>query len=95
MNKRQIKKKNKMFKDRFSFFKQHISCAGKTEKESKLYKRIAKACNSKRFKSFKSLKKMYGNLFIGIDFGYEKDYSIETTMAFTNGKFYFKSAKLV
>lgn len=60
MNKRQIKKRNKIISERNIFFNQHFVSISRRNIKSYLSRVIYKACISKKYKYFKELKKFIG-----------------------------------
>ena len=85
MNKRQIKKRNKTINARISFFNSHIIYSGRRNGKTFLYKKIVKACYSKKYKPFREFKKVYEKIFLSIDFSNGKDYSVCTKFKINKG----------
>lgn len=85
MNKRQIKKRKKITSERFKLFNQHIFMCGRKNGKTSFITDICKACLSKSYKNFKTLKKAYKKLFISVDWSNGKDYSVKTTYKISNG----------
>ena len=79
MNKRQIKKREKVINERIIFFNQHFVSISRRNSKTYLNGVIYKACISKKYKCFKELKKIYKSVFIAIDWSNGKDYSVKTT----------------
>jgi hypothetical protein len=85
LNKRQIKKRNKITTERFKFFNKHIMMCGRKNGKTSFIRAIHKACLSKRHKLFKTLKKTYKKFCISVDWSNGKDYSVKTTYKISNG----------
>lgn len=85
MNKRQIKKRDKLISQRFNFFNKHIIGVGRQNGKTLFIRAIYKACLSKKYKYFKELKKTYKKIFVAVDFSNGRDFSVKTTYKI-NGK---------
>ena len=86
MNKRQIKKRNKILTERYDFFNKHIIGVGRQNGKTYMIKAIQKACISKKYKYFKALKKAYNKIFIAVDISSRKDHSVINTCRLNKGK---------
>lgn len=85
MNKRQIKKRDKIIRQRLEFFNQHIISSGRRNGKTSFVRAIYKACMSKKYKYFKALKKTYKKIFIAVDFSNGRDFSVKTTYKISSG----------
>lgn len=81
MNKRQVKKRDKIIRQRFKFFNQHVISSGRQNGKTLFVRAIYKACMSKKYKYFKELKKHYNKIFVSVDWSYGKDYSVRTSFS--------------
>lgn len=66
MNRRQIKKRDKIIRQRLEFFNNHIIASGRQNGKTSFVKAISKACMNKKYKYFKELKKQYDMYFVTI-----------------------------
>lgn len=79
MNKRQIKKRDKIIRQRLEFFNNHIISSGRQNGKTSFVKAIYKACMSKKYKYFKELRKQYSKIFMAVDWSSGEDYSVRTS----------------
>jgi len=85
-NKRLKKKRKKIIDERYRFINSHIILSGRKNGKTYTFKQITKALFSNQYAPFKKIKKLYNKIFIGMDMGNEKDYSVKTTCRISSGK---------
>lgn len=64
MNKRQIKKRKKIIKERMDFFAKHTIIHSRQCGKTSLISNIYKTCLCKKYKNFKMAKKLYKDIII-------------------------------
>lgn len=85
MNKRQIKKRNKIIKERMNFFAKHTIFYSRQCGKTSLTTNIYKTCLDKKYKNFKMAKKLYKDMFIAIDWSNGADHSVKVKYKIKNG----------